>query len=207
MSVNSVMSVRFKAFYLIGQRRELYRQRIPESSCVRKETVDIDILITSRNGDRKIMESIRKETSKPPLRTGKQNQLIQVRWTWYTYRKGLGWLYFSDEPRVQERQQVKNQQSCILVFVAYPTIPISNLEHQHRQQFHAWPYGRFVETQSNLRRKKLHRTNQGSNFVGVSFINRDNIRIPIQFGRESQPQCLLFFQTNHFLPHSTLSYR
>ena len=135
MSVNSVMSVRLKAFYLIGQRKELYRQRIPESSCVRKETVDIDILVTSRNGDRKIMESIRKETSKPPLRTRNQNQLIQVRWTWYTYRKGLGWLYFSDEPRVQERQQVKNQQSCILVFVAYPTIPSSNLEHQHRQQY------------------------------------------------------------------------
>ena len=29
-----------------------YRQRIPESSCARKETVDIDILVTSRNGDR-----------------------------------------------------------------------------------------------------------------------------------------------------------
>ena len=23
--------------------------------------------------------------------------------------------------------------------------------------FHAWPYGRFIEIQSNLRRKKLHR--------------------------------------------------
>ena len=28
------------------------------SSCARKETVDIDILITSKNGDRKIMQSI-----------------------------------------------------------------------------------------------------------------------------------------------------
>ena len=27
----------------------------PESSCVRKETVDIDFLMTSRNGDRKII--------------------------------------------------------------------------------------------------------------------------------------------------------
>ena len=32
-------------------------QRITESSCVRKETVDIKILKTSRNGDRKIMQS------------------------------------------------------------------------------------------------------------------------------------------------------
>ena len=30
-----------------------------ESSCARKEALDIDILITSRNGDRKIMQSIR----------------------------------------------------------------------------------------------------------------------------------------------------
>ena len=29
------------------------------------------------------------------------------------YRKELSWLYFDDEPRVQERQQVKDQQSCI----------------------------------------------------------------------------------------------
>ena len=29
---------------------------MPESSCAKKETVDIDILITSWNGDRKIMQ-------------------------------------------------------------------------------------------------------------------------------------------------------
>ena len=37
---------------MIGQRKAFYSQRIPESSCARKETVDIDILVTSRNGDR-----------------------------------------------------------------------------------------------------------------------------------------------------------
>ena len=56
--------------------------------------------------------------------------------------------------------------------------------------FHTWPYGRFIEIQSNLRRKKLHRMNQGSNFLGGSFSNRDNVRAPIQFRRESQPQHL-----------------
>ena len=55
MFVNS----RLKATKIIGQRKAFYRQRIPEFSCARKETVDIDILITSRNGDRKIMQSIR----------------------------------------------------------------------------------------------------------------------------------------------------
>ena len=28
--------------------------------------------------------------------------------------------------------------------------------------FHTWPYGRFIDTQSNLKRKKLHRTNRGN---------------------------------------------
>ena len=46
------------------KRKAFYRQIIPESSCVREETVDIDILVTSRNGDRKIMQSIR-ITSRP----------------------------------------------------------------------------------------------------------------------------------------------
>ena len=51
MSVNS----KLKATKITGQKKVFYRQRIPESSCTRKETVDIDILVTSRNGDRKIM--------------------------------------------------------------------------------------------------------------------------------------------------------
>ena len=47
MSVNS----RLKATNVIGQRKAFCRQRIPESSCTRKETADIDILVTSRNAD------------------------------------------------------------------------------------------------------------------------------------------------------------
>ena len=48
-----------KATKIIGQRKTFYRQRIPEKrNCARKETVDIAILVTSRNGDRKIMQSI-----------------------------------------------------------------------------------------------------------------------------------------------------
>ena len=43
---------------IIGQRKEFYRQRIPEISRAGKETVDIDILVTFRNGDRKIKQSI-----------------------------------------------------------------------------------------------------------------------------------------------------
>ena len=55
MSVNSGL----KATKIIGKRKAFYRQRIPEFSCARKETVDIDFLVTSRNGNRKIMQCIR----------------------------------------------------------------------------------------------------------------------------------------------------
>ena len=61
MSVNS----RLKATKIIGQRKAFYRQRIPESSCARKETLEMEILVTSNNGNRKIMWSIR-ITSRPP---------------------------------------------------------------------------------------------------------------------------------------------
>ena len=55
MSVNSIL----KTSQIICQRKAFYRQRIPEFNCVTKETVEIDILVTSRNGHRKIMHSIR----------------------------------------------------------------------------------------------------------------------------------------------------
>ena len=45
---------RLKIIYIIGQWKAFCGQRIPESSCARKETVDIEILITSRRkGDKK----------------------------------------------------------------------------------------------------------------------------------------------------------
>ena len=72
------------------------------------------------------------------------------------YGKDLSWPYFDVEPRVQERQQVKDHQSCVSVLVAYLTIPSSNKEYQPR---HSNSH-RFIEIQSNLRRKKLHRMNQ-----------------------------------------------
>ena len=39
-----------------------------------------------------------------------------------TYRRDLSLPHFDDEPRVQEKQQVKDQQSYIFVFVACLTI-------------------------------------------------------------------------------------
>ena len=87
MSVNS----RLKVTKITGQRKVFYRQRIPESSCVRKETVDIDMLVTSRNGDRKIMQFM-KITSRPPLRKKEVESVEPVLKNIYqsnTYRKDL----------------------------------------------------------------------------------------------------------------------
>ena len=47
------------------------------------------------------------------------------------HRKDLSWLR-EDEPRVQERKQVKDQQFCISFFIVYPTISSSNQKHQSR---------------------------------------------------------------------------
>ena len=52
------------------------RQIIPESSYARKETVAIDILITFRNSNREIMQSIRIKSGSL-TRTRKRNQFSQ----------------------------------------------------------------------------------------------------------------------------------
>ena len=52
--------------------------------------------------------------------------------------------------------------------------------------FHARNYHKFIEIKSSIRRKKLHRTSQGSSFLGGSFSNRGNIRTPVQ-SKEERP--------------------
>ena len=108
-----------------------------------------------------------------------------------TCRKDLSQPDFDNEPRVQERQQVKDRQSCMSVLVAYLTITSTKQEHSPDLTiiFHAWTYGGFIEIQNNFRRKKLYKTNQSFNILGGSFSNRD-VRAPVQFRRESQPQHL-----------------
>ena len=124
-----------------------------------------------------------------------------------TYRKDLGWLHFEDEPKVQERQQVKDQQSFISIFVVYLTKQVAAMSTgpDMTTVFYERPYGRFKEIQSNPRIKKLHTTNQGSNFLKSTW---DNIRTPIQFRRESWLQHLKrwFFPKNrpiHFQINGT----
>ena len=130
MSLNSGL----KATKILGQRKAFYRQRIPEFSHARKETIDIEILVTSRNGDRKIMHSIR-ITSRPPSRKKEAEPVEPVLKNIYqsnTYRKDLSRPHFYDDSKVQEKQQAKDHQSCIFIFVACLTIPSNNYEHQAR---------------------------------------------------------------------------
>ena len=99
MSVNS----RLEAIQIIGQRKAFYRQRIPESSCARKETVDIDILVTSRNGDKKIMHAVyqnNKQTYLEKKEIEAVEPVLKNICQRNTYTKELGWPHFDDEPRV-----------------------------------------------------------------------------------------------------------
>ena len=72
------------------------------------------------------------------------------------------------------------------IFIAYLTIPSSSWEEQfkHEKSILCIAYGRFTDKKSNLKRKKLDSVKQGSNFLGDSFSNRDNVKAPIPFRRE-----------------------
>ena len=137
MSVNS----RLKATKIIGQRKAFYRQRIPEFSCARKETVDIDIFVTSRNGDRKIMQSIR-ISSRPPLRKRKWNQLSQFRWTSSKviliektkagYISAMSSIWRAASP------------SCLFLWLIQQfQVATRSFSPDMATIFHAWPYGRY----------------------------------------------------------------
>ena len=175
MSVNS----RLKSIQIIDQIKAFYRQRIPEFSCARKETVDIDILIKSRNGDKMVKNHTIYQNIE---QTSNRNKEVQMNiYQSNTYSKDVSCLHFGNDSCVQEMQEVRNRQSYISVFVIYLTFPSSSQEHQprHHNSINTRSYGRYIQIKSNLRRKKLHRMNQGSNFRGGSFNNRDYVRATI----------------------------
>ena len=99
-----------------------------------------------------------------------------------TYRKDLNWLHFDDEPMVQERQQVKDQRSCISIFVPYPTILSSNQEHQHRHE-NSIPYVVVCQiyryTEQSQEKESLQNESR-LQYCGDSFSNRDNARANLE---------------------------
>ena len=90
---------------------------------------------------------------------------------------------------IQERQQVKGQQSCISIFVAYPTISSSNLEHQPRNDNSIQIHGSMVD---------LYRATSGERnfieqikaqfFLEAVLTTEIMLRAPIRFRKESLPQ-------------------
>ena len=96
----------------MGQRKVSYTQRILESSYVREENIDIDILVTSRNSDWKV--TVYQNNKQTSLKNKEVEPIEPVQMNIYqssTCVKDLGWLHLDSEPRVQEKQQVKDQQS------------------------------------------------------------------------------------------------
>ena len=137
----------------------------------RKETVDMAILVTSKNGGRKIMQSINKaqtlledEEVEPvePVQINTEESNINT--------KDLSWPHFKNEPRVQGRQQAKNHQSYISIFVAYLTILSSSQEHQSTHD-------------NTILSKAIQQNYQDTEqpFLGSSFSNRDNLKALTQF--------------------------
>ena len=125
---------------MIGQRKSFYRQRIPECSCVRKDTLDIDFLVTSGNGDRKTMQSIR-ITNRPPLRIRKWNQLSQFRWTSTKViaierlKGATFWRWAKGSREVASERHAKS----------YLTIPSSSEEYQSRYDSSILMHGCMVD--------------------------------------------------------------
>ena len=76
-----LLTLDLKTIYIIGQRKAFCWQRTPGSSRARKETIDIGILVKSRNGE---------PVEPVPKNTCQSN----------TYRKDLSWLHFDNKPTV-----------------------------------------------------------------------------------------------------------
>ena len=113
-----------------------------------------------------------------------------------TYRKDLSWLCFDNEPRVHKRQQAKDQQPYMPVFVACLTqVAVGRTSWDMAVVFHAWLCGRFTKLNGNLRKKKLFTTNQESDFIGGSLSNRSNVRTWTQFRRERSIKDAFFFSS------------
>ena len=107
-----------------------------------------------------------------------------------TCRKDFSRLHFDNEPRVQERQQGKDQQSYISVFVVFPGSPAQTWQ-QYFPRMAVWQ----IYEDTEQPQEKETSENESS------FSNGDNLRAPIQFRRESQPQHLkrLFFLKNRLI--------
>ena len=115
-------------------------------------------------------------------------------------------------PRVQEKQQVKGQQSCILVFVVCLTIPSSNQRHQPRRD-NSIPYMStwMIYTDTEQPQEKETSQKRKSNLASQKMIFPQEQTHSFS---HQQNNCYQTSQTkpalkstSHFLPQSTVSCR
>lgn len=106
----------------------MLQERILQSTCVKKEAVGKEILITFKNGN---IQPIRIKGGPPKSNKVEPVQPNQINiYQINTYSKDLDKLHFDNESRVQYKQQVKGQQSHIPVSVPYLKHWSSNQEHK-----------------------------------------------------------------------------
>ena len=122
---------RLKTIKIMNQRKAFYKQRIQESRCAWKETVNRDILIKFRNH--------------PPKEGKEPVQSIQMSiYESNTYREDLCWLHFEVDPRVQERAANEGQ-------AAYSIYASSSWKYQSRNgtSISLRSFDTFIEIKSN----------------------------------------------------------
>ena len=107
------VSSRLKGTKIIAQRKAFYRQKIPEISCARKETVDVGILVTSRNGDRKIKQSVRK-TIRSPSRIRKFHLICKIELIVLTKSQTIGLKQIPNSLRQtsSSKSQIPSKKDC-----------------------------------------------------------------------------------------------
>ena len=91
----------------MGQRKAFYRQRIPKSICAREQIIDIDILVTSRIGDRENMQICQdnEQTSLEKKEVEQTEPVLKNIYQTNTYKKGLSWPHFDDETWIQRKKE------------------------------------------------------------------------------------------------------
>ena len=79
------------------ERNAFCRKRTPKSSCAREKTVDIDILMTSRNSVRKIMQCIKIRCGHLSRIESVQSVQMNICQSNICKKKGLSWLHFNKQ--------------------------------------------------------------------------------------------------------------
>ena len=114
--------------------------------------------LVSKNGHRKTMQQIRMRMRRLQQRMRRLQQFSQFIWSSIRVKPTI-FVLFHDEPRVQQRQQVKDKPSYI------PRPAAGNTSPDMKQYSLQRKYGRFIEIKSNPRRRKLMKWIKAPYFV------------------------------------------